>query len=317
MSGCDPPDVCREDDLGNKFIPPPPNPNQSRFERIWQRDQTLIRACVALIILMNISTGRYVLYPFAIFATWIHEMCHGLAACLVGGKIDKLYIYKDGSGLAYTYSDGSDWKRAFIASAGYQGTALVGGMLLLCRRLKYGPTVGIIGIGAGMLLSCALVVRNQFGLIFVSLFGFSLCILGWKFRAGWVEQLFAIISATCALNAVDDIHDLFAPGMGYVGGEPRWSDAHTVAEKAGMTYKFWATCWLIFALFMTTVGIIFALEDRVKPEDSTLTSTPALQNDLPSVSVYGNGNSTNGPPSQMHSAQSQTTPPDATVVQVY
>lgn len=50
--------------------------NHSRFELFVSRERTLIIACFALCILMNWSTGRYILYPFKIFSTWVHEIFH-------------------------------------------------------------------------------------------------------------------------------------------------------------------------------------------------------------------------------------------------
>ena len=73
-----------------------------------------------------------------------------------GGGIDKLLIYPDTSGLAWTYTDGSSGQRGFVASAGYTGTAVLGMVLLLFRRTHRGPTHGTIGIGIVVILSCAL-----------------------------------------------------------------------------------------------------------------------------------------------------------------
>ena len=44
--------------------------------------------------------GRYVLYPFALLATWAHEMGHGLAALLFGGSFHELDLYPDLGGQA-------------------------------------------------------------------------------------------------------------------------------------------------------------------------------------------------------------------------
>ena len=96
------------------------------------RERYLFAAIFVLICLMNFSTGRYVLYPFKIFSTWVHEMCHGMAAILSGGYCAKLEIFPDGSGLATTASQ----HRGFVASAGYAGTSVTGGLLLLFRRRR-------------------------------------------------------------------------------------------------------------------------------------------------------------------------------------
>ena len=200
------------------------------------------------------------LQPFMIFSTWVHEMCHGMAAILVRGGIQKLYVYKDGSGLCYTWTTGdSNGKRAFVASAGYTGTALIGGFLLLWRRTRRGPTAGLIVTGCAMLLSVALYVRNTFGIAAVLIIGVSILLCGWKLPAQGVLYLYCFLAATCSFNALDSINDLLdiQEGEAYVNGQQTSTDAQTVANYWGMTYSFWAVLWLIFGLFMSAIGLLF------------------------------------------------------------
>jgi len=182
-----------------------------------------------------------------------------MAALLVGGGVTKLYVYKDGSGLAYTWTTGEDGKRAFVASMGYLGTALIGAFLLLWRRTRRGPTVGLIGMGLAMLLSVCVYVRNSFGITAVSCIGVCMVLCGWKLPVREVLYLYSFMAATCSFNALDSINDVLDMGAGesYVNGQATSSDAHTVADLIGMTYGFWATLWLIFALVMSTIGLLF------------------------------------------------------------
>lgn len=240
--------------------------NHSRFELFISRERTLIIACLALCFLLNWSTGRYILYPFKIFSTWIHEMCHGIAALLVGGSIYKLKIFPDGSGLATTAGGSTTFRRGFIASAGYQGTSVTGCLLLLFRRTTLGPTVGTIGMGLAMALSVLLYVRNQFGMWFLGFEAFVLVVGGWLLPAAILDHLYSFLAATCCLNAVESIDDLFAPGSYYVGGEEvTSSDAHTVSEVWGGDYRTWASFWFAQALVLTALGIIFARNARELP----------------------------------------------------
>lgn len=94
----------------------------------------LLGALVTLLLLSNIPYGRYMLYPFELFSTWIHEMCHGLAALAVGGDFLQLHLYPDTSGRALSRGVGSTWAKAIVASAGYIGTSFLGALLLLLQR---------------------------------------------------------------------------------------------------------------------------------------------------------------------------------------
>ena len=49
------------------------------LRELYARDKRLLRAILLIVILLNAPIGRYILYPFAIFSTWIHESFHGLA----------------------------------------------------------------------------------------------------------------------------------------------------------------------------------------------------------------------------------------------
>ena len=225
------------------------------------RERYLFVAVLALMFLMNFSTGRYVLYPFKIFSTWVHEMCHGMAAILSGGYIAKLQIFPDGSGLATTASQ----HRGFVAAAGYPGTSVTGGLLLLFRRTTLGPTIGTLGLGFALLLSVVLYVRNDWGMIALSMEGVFLLLCGWKLPAAILDHLYSFLALTVSMNAIENIHDLYGSDEGYVNGELRNTDAHTVAEVRGGDYRMWATKWLCLSIAMTVAGIFLARDARALP----------------------------------------------------
>lgn len=237
---------------------------------VLQRDWRLLRVIMVIVVLMQFETGRYVLYPFTIFSTWIHETCHGTAAILAGGKIIWLNIYADGSGLAYCSMPSGTGKRAFFHSAGYMGTALIGGILLLFRRTKRGPRLGIYATGTIILLTSALYVRNIFGLAVLIPMGLVLLLCGWRLPSNRMRDVYALLAATCCLNAILSIHVLFFAGTVYVGGEARDSDAQAVASVIGLSYWVWALIWLIFAFVMTCIGLVCALDGPDELEENTM-----------------------------------------------
>jgi hypothetical protein len=219
------PDACTNEIREERLIERQQRRKDEHDNRIWihrfvERERNLIIACAILIVCLNFTEGRYILYPFKIFSTWVHEMGHGTAALLMGGRISRLKIFKDGSGLAYT-SVNNNFKRGVVASAGYVGTALTGCVLLLFRRTTLGPTIGTIGIGSCLVLSCALWVRNTWGLVTLLGEGVALLLLGWKLPAHLLDNLYSFLAATCCLNAFESIQDLFAVGSYFVGGTGR------------------------------------------------------------------------------------------------
>lgn len=112
----------------------------------------LLSALLTLLVLSNVPYGQYILYPFELFSTWIHELCHGLAGLAVGGKFKALYVYADTSGRALTSFIPGAINNTIVSSAGYIGTTLFGALLLLLLR----PTR--FAKGTALLASFALLI---------------------------------------------------------------------------------------------------------------------------------------------------------------
>mmetsp|Transcript_8944 Transcript_8944/g.20556 ORF Transcript_8944/g.20556 Transcript_8944/m.20556 type:complete len:291 (+) Transcript_8944:286-1158(+) len=230
------------------------------LRELFEKDRRLLRSMLAIVILMNVPVGQYVLYPLLLFATWIHESFHGIAALLIGGDIISLNVYKDGSGLCLTSFPVSNFNRCWVASAGYQGTAVVGGVLLMFRRSNISARIGTCGAGLLMLLTCILYVRNPFGLASLVIMGFLLLILGWKLPPFWVGELFALLASTTCLNAITSIRVLFFVSEAQIGGVVRSSDAVTMQEVTAIHAHVWAGIWLLLSLWATTMGINVTFE---------------------------------------------------------
>lgn len=256
------PDACGNDVREERLLQRQTRQQQQSWITFFvKRERYLLVAGLVLVLSMNTSTGRYVLYPFKIFSTWVHEMCHGVAAILSGGYIAKLQIFPDGSGLATTASQ----HRGFVAAGGYPGTSVTGGILLLFRRTTLGPTIGTIGLGSALLLSVLLYVRNQWGMVALTLEGVILVLCGWKLPAALLDHLYSFLALTVSLNAIENIRDLYGSNEGYVNGQLRDTDAHTVAEYRGGDYRIWATRWLLLSIAMTAFGVFFARNARSLP----------------------------------------------------
>jgi hypothetical protein len=283
------PDACVNYEHGNQLIERQRKDNGRNFlERIVSRDRYLIISCIILIALMNVPTGRYVLYPFKIFSTWVHEMCHAIAAVLMGGRVTRLTILSNGGGMTNTSVNGAAWKRGFVSSAGYPGTSVTGCILLLYRRSTLGPTIGTIALGLCMVLSCALIIRSTFGIVMLLTEGLFLLLSARCFPAVWLDNLYNFLAATCCLNAVENVQDLFAEN--YADGSDTMTDAHSVAEKWGFDYRFWAILWLLTSFVATVIGIVFARDARELPfwekrYDTGSVVAPSVQNTSP-VSSY-------------------------------
>jgi hypothetical protein len=215
----------------------------------------LLLAAVALLLLMNVPYGNYILYPFTIFSTWIHEMCHGLAAIALGGEIERIRIFSDGSGLAYTRHPSGRIPTAIVASAGYVGTSVIGAVMLLARNRKHAGTVGLAALGLGMLVSTLLWVRNPFGMAATAILGAGLLAAAARASTEWSGRLYTFLAVTCCLNAITSIRVLFGKNL-VVGGKPVGSsDAHTVADALFLPAPVWAAGWMALAFILVGLAL--------------------------------------------------------------
>jgi hypothetical protein len=183
------------------------------------------------------------LYPFKLFTTWVHECSHALMTVLVGGRVSSVTIQPDTSGLTYSLVPATRTARALVASAGYLGAALVGCLLMAATRVERRARTILYGVGAFMLLTVAIWMRNVFGIVVVLAWGGALIWIARRRRmANALRFLLSLLAVQVALNSVYDIRVLFL-----VDGP---SDAATMARLFLLPAPFWAALWMAMSVAM-------------------------------------------------------------------
>ncbi len=177
------------------------------------------------------------LYPLKIFVVFIHETGHALTTVLTGGRVLAMVVTPWESGYVQ-YRGGSP---LLIASAGYVGSALFGGiMLLLSGREKWSTKVfgglaflfGVVTIGF---------VRNVFGITFglgtAAVFGG----LAWK-RFPGAHYIIDVLAVMSTLYALYDLSDFLLIGAK--------TDAVILAQMTHIPAFFWAILWSVVSLLV-------------------------------------------------------------------
>jgi hypothetical protein len=206
---------------------------------------------VVVFILWNIPQLDFILYPFRLFVSYVHESGHGTAAILTGGRFEGLQIFSDGSGQAIT-AGGS---RLFVLPAGYLGAAMFGAVLFyLNNRFERSRIISVV-IGIGLLVYSVLFGHVVLlSLIVGAVFGMALITLGWKggeYINSFVLNILAILTG---LNAVLDI--VYIIGNSGVGlGNVRNDAAAFSAEVFPLPAAFWALLWAVIAIAMLSVAV--------------------------------------------------------------
>jgi hypothetical protein len=171
----------------------------------------------------------------------VHECGHAAAAVLLGGHVASITIQSDTSGLTRSLMPASTIAQGIVASAGYLTASIVGCALLAASRVERRAKPILWSIGAFMLVTLVLWIRNLFGAVVVVAWAVALMALGGK-RAGRGVAGFAltVLAVQVALNAVFDIRVLFL-----VHGP---SDAVTMARLFALPAAFWAASWMAISV---------------------------------------------------------------------
>jgi hypothetical protein len=208
---------------------------------------------IASVLLWQLPFGGFVLYPFKLLGTWLHEGSHGLVMALSGAGLDRMEVYADGSGLAHAQYPVATFGQALIAAAGYMGTPLWGVALLAASRTVRGARWALATGGVLLLSSTILVVANQFGQVALTTTGAVVVLGAFALPDRWTQIASHVLAAQACINAVVDIRVLYRPTLYINGKAVRDSDAHAMASAtfgtdANWAVWLWASIWIAWSL---------------------------------------------------------------------
>jgi len=227
----------------------------------WSSRRALVVAAVGLLIVDRfVPFGGLLLYPFTLLATWVHEMGHGIAALVVGGRFESLAIYRDASGLALTAAS-PGWRGGVVAAAGLLAPPIVGSSILAFAR---GPRRARIALGVlagAIVLSLVFWVRSVLGLLVMpgvaAVLVISVAALGENRRLLFAQ----LLGLTLALDTMARWDYLFT-GSAVVGGELRTSDIAAVATAFGGPRLLWGLLVAALSAGMVSLGLWAAWRQR-------------------------------------------------------
>jgi hypothetical protein len=250
------------------------------------RTSILLLAAAASIALSLVPGGRYVLYPFELLTTWVHECGHATMTVLIGGSVESVTIAPDTSGLTHSRYPSSIVFGALVSSAGYLGASFVGCALLAATRLRKTARWLLWLLGALMITSLIFWVRNLFGAAVVVVLGSALLLLGRFGRGAWAEGALAFIALQIALNALLDIRTLFLLDAGV------HSDAQSMADRFVLPAWLWAGAWMGLSVTMLAATLWWT---RERASGSPSTSVGKVKSRGASGMVRSSGGGRIGP----------------------
>ncbi len=207
----------------------------------------LIFAALLFLLLSRIPYGHFIQWPFVIVTTFVHEMGHGIAAILSGGKLLNIELYQNASGLARTQTI-PGWRQAFIAGGGLVAPAVLGGMFIVAGKSRTASSRVLLIFSLFILLSCVLWLRSGFGLIIMLPMGAGLLLIARKGSAMLQHFVIQFIGVHMLVDTFTrTLRYLFSSSVN-VGGAQRHSDSAVIAQHLIGGQFFWACAIAILCL---------------------------------------------------------------------
>ncbi len=234
----------------------------------------LVLAAIATVVLWQFHYGRMALYPFSLFATFAHEMGHGLTALLMGASLDELVMYPDGSGFARWRGHVGRLGRGAIAAGGLVGPSIVGSLVLVLgknpRRARW-----LLRIGAALMgVIVIFFARGWFAPVFLAMcIGVFLLVAHFAPERGSPFFL-QLLGVQLCLAIFKDLDYMFSEG-GRVGGVLRASDSAAIADALFLPYWFWGGLTAAFSFVVLVLGLWISL--RSKTEKSPASADRAVR----------------------------------------
>ena len=227
---------------------------------IFKRYIALLLIFIAIGFLWN----TLFVYPLKIFVVFMHEVSHGLAAIATGGRILEIQINPQQGGHALTQGGSRFW----TLTAGYLGSLLWGGIiLLLAARTRFDKVISIL-IGFGMVAISIGFGESTFTYLFGIGFGVALIAIGFYLPEVVNDWILRIIGVTSCLYAILDIKS------DVLDRSSLRSDARMLSEVTGIATEIWGALWILIAIALTIWFLYLAGKTPVAQEETSAEEDP-------------------------------------------
>ncbi len=204
---------------------------------LFKRYIALLLIFIAIVLLWN----TVVIYPLKIFVVFMHEVSHGFAAIATGGSIVEIEINPQQGGHALTRGGNRFW----TLTAGYLGSLLWGGIILLLAARTHLDKVISVLIGIGMVAITIGFGSDMFTYLFGFGFGIVLILFGLFLPEVFNDWVLRVIGVTSCLYAILDIKS------DVLDRAHLRSDARMLSEVTHLSTELWGIIWIVIAIGLT------------------------------------------------------------------
>lgn len=247
--------------------------------------RALIIATVLSIALWFIPFAEFLMYPFKLFVTFIHEGSHVIASIITMSGVQSLAVHPDTSGVVMSAPD-SKLAALIISSAGYLGATAYGALLLVLIRRAVAARVVLIASAVfvlvmalffGMALPFLNATSPNVSLISIPFTVISGVVIAAglfavaKFASQRVATFFlSFLAVQCVLNALSDLKTVTYLSSPLTNGVVH-TDAVNMAAVTGVPGIFWTLIWIGVSFVLLTLAIrLYAVNKYSKPSQPDL-----------------------------------------------
>lgn len=225
----------------------------------------LFISIVVTVVLYAVPVLHNVAYPLLLLSTYAHEMGHGIAAILVGGRFESLLLHADGSGAALMRIPNTRTAAAISSAGGLLGAPIVAAILLVLGTRRTWAKPVLIGMTVLSVLIVVWVVRTAFGVAFVLAFA-ALCLALARWANAVVQQFWVVFVATqLGLSVFSRGDYLFTPYAHTAHGKMP-SDVMQISEALFAPYWFWGGLIALMSVAVLIGGVRIYLRAALGPK---------------------------------------------------
>ena len=207
----------------------------------------LVTASVVSVVLSYVPFAGFLVYPFKLFVTFIHEGGHALVTLLTFGTVQGIGINLDTSGTTQSIGGVS----LLISSAGYLTSTIYGAMLLLAARSASLVKAGLALSALAVLALTLFFVNGFFGWLTGIGIATILVISSAVLSTRAAHFFLSFLAVQCCLNAIYDLRTLFV--ISAISGQP--SDAMNMQRLTLIPAVVWALAWMVVSLVILWVAL--------------------------------------------------------------
>ena len=189
---------------------------------------------------------------FNIINTLIHELGHALMSLLLHGKVMKIQIFQDTSGVTTTKSD-SKFKSTLVSLAGYPFSSVMAFVCFFLLSVGYEKWI-LVGLSVVFLIMLNFWIRNKYGAAWVLIFTLINFTLLYFWRNDTANEVMAWFYSMMIL--VESVWSTFVLVYLSVQTPDKAGDATNLHKFAYLPAIIWAVLFALFALVMAYLCLV-------------------------------------------------------------